>query len=111
LAAKEAVEAVEGVEPNSERPISVRRADNRAEAGAGPIPTHHGLEGEAVHARTLDLNLIVSHVFNFSMTTQRRVRVYELDSESNWVDKGIGHVEVEFVPVDLITRRSRAFVL
>ena len=31
--------------------------------------------------------------------TKSRVKVYELDVESNWADKGTGHVEITYVEV------------
>lgn len=32
-------------------------------------------------------------------TVRTRVKVYELDAESQWVDKGTGHISIMFVEV------------
>jgi hypothetical protein len=40
------------------------------------------------------------------MTTKaarNRVKVYELDAESQWIDKGTGHVEIVHVEVSLVS--------
>jgi hypothetical protein len=35
--------------------------------------------------------------------TRSRVKVYELDQDSQWVDKGTGHVEIVHVEVTFVS--------
>jgi hypothetical protein len=34
-----------------------------------------------------------------TLTTHNRVKVYELDEQSQWIDKGTGHVYITYVEV------------
>jgi protein phosphatase-4 regulatory subunit 3 len=38
-----------------------------------------------------------SEIFTMTSEDQTRVRVYELDSNSQWEDKGTGHVQLTYV--------------
>jgi hypothetical protein len=68
---------------------------------------HNIKQLHAICYLNLDLHQVVMDISSHTpMDTRRRVKVYQLDEEQQWADKGTGHVSITYVEVRFLSINS-----